>query len=229
MIVFLAFTAEKAKLNIIVGGLDASQRTLLLGYVLFTYIVSILVCIAIYSDLIGNEESFEFILLSTSRFKLLIGKFFATCILLLLLSIESFLAFIITLFSYNIQLPSLTLLFDGFLFAYLSALILPASICLLASTFALRFNFHSSIASYISIFTFFVIPFIIYFSFFQIGLFQLEMLDFSIHTYIQRILENHFLIVETGSNFQNILLIVTLSVVGYLLSIIFFISTPLNR
>ena len=229
MLLFLALTAEKAKLEILVGGLVAFQTTLTIGFVFFTYIVSILVCIVIFSDLIGNENAFEFLLLSTSRINLLFGKLASAYLLLLILVLESLLAFIIILITYNVPLPPLSLLLDGIIIAFLSTLIISTSISLFASTFTLRFNFHSSIASYISIFIFFVIPLIIYMSFFQIGLIQVELLNFSIHTYFQEIVVAHFISPATSLTSMDPLLVIGfISGISYILSFIFFLTTPIQ-
>lgn len=227
ILVFLAFSAESAKLEILAGGLEAFQITLILGYIFFTYIVSILICIVVFSDLVGNENAFEYLLISTRRSTLLIGKIFASYIILFILVIESFLGFIIVLFSYNVPIPPLKILIDGILITFLSAIVLPSSVCLFASTFALRFNYPSSIASYISIFFFFIIPFIIYFSYFQIGLIQLSMLELSIHTYYQEIIVNFFSNQISLVVINPYILIGSLSGICYLFSFLLFLSTPI--
>ena len=73
----------------------------------------------------------------------------------------------------------------------------------------------SSMANYLAIFIFFVIPFIIYFSSFDLGLFQVEILNYSIHTFVQSVIYSTITTSNSttaSSQFSNN--IVNLSIIG---------------
>lgn len=184
MLIFLAFTASNAVIILHLHSLEIFQTTLLLGYAFFVYIIAIVISIVIVSDIVGGETSLEFLVLSTNRINILLGKFAAVLIILLVSEIYSLLAFFLVLYAYNIDFPSLTMIITTFCTGYIVSLV-PVAISLFSSCLTLKLNLSSHTAAYITIFIFFVIPTIIYFSLFQVGLFQPEMLDLTIHQYIQ--------------------------------------------
>ena len=184
MLVFLAFTASNAVIILHLQSLDVLQNILLIGYAFFAYIIAIVVSIVIVSDIVGGETSLEFLVLSTKRINIFLGKFVAILIILFVSEIYALLAFFIVLFAYNIAFPSIPVLIITFATGYLVSLV-PVAVALFSSCLTLKLNLSSHTATYITIFIFFVVPSIIYFSLFEVGLFQPEMLDLTIHRYIQ--------------------------------------------
>ena len=184
MSVFLAFTASTATIELSLTSLKSYHTTILVGYSFFSYLVAILVSIVVVSDIIGNETAFEFLVLAARRSHLLIGKMLAIQLLIIVSELYSGLAFLAVLFAYGVEFPP----FERMLLALVTSWLvssIPAAVALFSSSLTLRLNLSSHTATYLTIFVFFVIPSIIYFSLFHIGLFHIGMLDLTIHRPIQ--------------------------------------------
>ena len=224
IIIFLSLSAEKARLEyLVIGNIEIIQNALLVAYIFYSYVLAIFFTIMIYSDILSNERAYEFLLVSASRATILIGKIIISIILNLILLIETLLAFYLTLLSYNFPFPSILQMEKAFFTSLFINTFLVIPIVLFSNTFVIKIgNINSSMANYLSIFVFFVIPFIIYFSLFELSLFRSEMVNYSIHTIVENLIQA---VIYPSSNsslikqLQNIFLI---GIVGYGVSIVLF-------
>ena len=225
LILFLSISAEKARIEYLaIGSIEPIQKSLLIGYVFYSYVLAIFFIIMLYSDILSNDKSYEFLLVSTTRLNILLGKILLSFILVKLLLIETLISFLLTMISYSIPFPSIELLVEAFLLTLLICVLLVIPVILFSNTVVIKLgNVSSSMANYLAIFIFFVIPFIVYFSLFQLSLFQSQMLDFSIHTLVYSLSYSVFLpqqSIQTNSLVNDFSVLVGLGIIGYLSSII---------
>ena len=171
----------------------------------------------------------EFLILSTNRMTLLFGKTISILLILLISQFYSMLAFLSIFITYDIPIPSIEKLINAMLVGFLIGLV-PFSFSLFSNCLTLRLNTSSHTAAYITIFIFFVIPSIIYFSLFQIGVFQEGMLDYSIHTYTQAIISylvNPNSIITTSFFNESVSRLGIISLSLLLASVLLFQTTPI--
>ena len=133
--------------------------------------------------------------------------------------------------SYSIPFPSIELLVEAFLLTLLICVLLVIPAILFSNTVVIKLgNVSSSMANYLAMMIFFVIPFIVYFSLFQLSLFQSQMLDFSIHTLVYSLSYSVFLpqqSIQTNSLVNDFSVLVGLGIIGYLSSIILFVKSSI--
>ena len=232
LILFLSISAEKARIEYLtIGNIEPIQKSLLIGYVFYSYILTIFFTIMLYSDILSNEKSYEFLLVSTTRLNILLGKILLSFILVTLLLTETLISFLLTMISYSIPFPSIDLLVEAFMLTLLICVLLVIPVILFSNTVVIKLgNVSSSMANYLAIFIFFVIPFIVYFSLFQLSLFQSQMLDFSIHTLVYSLSYAVFLpqqSIQTNSLVNEFSVLVGLGVIGYLSSMILFVKSSI--
>jgi ABC-type transport system involved in multi-copper enzyme maturation permease subunit len=226
LIIALSLSAEKSRIEYLaIGRIDLIQLALLIGFIFYSYILLIFFSIIVLSDFVSNERSYEFLLINVSRTSLLVGKIITTLLLNISLLGITTISFLITLYSYNIPIPSFESLTKVFyiLIFLITSVIIP--IILLSNVIVIKLNLSSSMANYLAMFVFYVIPFIIYFAFFELTLFQTRMLDFSIHTIVQHI--TYFVIVTNSGisqdQFNNAVgFLVLISSICYIGSLILF-------
>ena len=227
LILFLSISAEKSRLDFLaVGRIDLIQNALLVAYIFYSYILAIFFTIIVYSDVVSNEKAYEFLLVSTSRTTILLGKIILSMILNVVLLLETMVSFLLTLYSFNITFPSIDQLTKAFVTALFICWFLVIPIILFSNTLIIKIGgLTSSMANYLSIFIFFLIPFIIYFSFFELTLFQPIMLDYSIHTMVNTLIQSVMIPntpISASSRLQTIELMLTIGIAGYVSSIILF-------
>lgn len=233
IIIFLSITAEKYRLEFLVSGdMAIIQNALLVAYVFYSYIIMIFFTIMVYSDILTNEKSYEFLLVSTSRASILLGKVLTSIILNIILIFETMIAFILTLVSYKVFIPHLDLLALSFLISFTICVFLVIPVILISNTLIIKIGgLASSMANYLAIFIFFVIPFIIYFSLFELSLFQPAILNYSIHTFVQNFVYSFFItssIPKSQIEVQNsILSLILFGVAGYIVSFILFLKSSI--
>ena len=233
IIIMLTFTAQKYVINSLIYDLTSLKSTILSGFVFFSYIVIIFFCILLCNYLIVSENAYEWLCVTMSRKHILFAKLIVSFVLISILIVECIVSFILILYSYNIPLVLLEDITSSvFLLYFLSFFVLSLSV--LSNVIAIRVNV-PSLANYLVIFLFFVIPFIIYFSYFQLGLFDQQMLDFSLHTPVQNIVF-YFLVdtsmIEdlTGVEFQNsVVFILIVSIFSLISSFLLFSSSSLDK
>lgn len=231
--IFLAITAENFKINSLIVELEILQQNLIIGFIFYGYIVIIFFSIILFGNLIISENAYEFILVNLSRTKLLIGKLLASYILIMILILESNFSFILLLYSYNIPIPDISLFIKANLLLGAFSIFLTSIICF-SCTFVIRLNLAPSLANYLSVFLFFVIPFIIYFSYFELGLFDVRMLQYSIHTSIQHIIYYEILSASkidiTKQVFESsIFNLFAISIICYTSSLILFKTSSISN
>lgn len=228
LILFLSISAEKSRLEILVSGdLAGIQNSLLVAYIFYTYILTIFFTIMVFSDILTNEKAYEFLLVSTSRTTIIGSKVLTAIILNVILICETIFSFILTLYSYNIPLPSSNLIMRSVIVSLLVCVLLVIPIILFSNTLIIKIaGPFSSMANYLAIFIFFVIPFIIYFSLFELSLFQPVVLNYSIHTFVQSVIYSTILTSNsTADSVQfshNIVNLTIIGVLGYGISFILF-------
>ena len=228
LILFLSLSAEKSRLEyLVIGRLDLIQNALLIAYIFYTYILIIFFTIMVFSDILTNEKAYEFLLVSTSRTTILTSKILTAIILNTILVIETLFSFILTLFSYSFPLPSVSIIMRAVLVSLLICVFLVIPVILFSNALIIKIaGPFSSMANYLAIFLFFVIPFIIYFSLFELSLFQSEILNYSVHTFVQSIIYSAILTSSSSAdqiNFSNnILNLLLVGIAGYSISIVLF-------
>ena len=227
LIIFLSISAEKSRLEYLVTGrIDLIQNALLVAYIFYSYILVIFFTIMVYSDILSNEKTYEFLLVSASRTTLLIGKIIISIILNLILLIETTVSFFLTLYSYNVRFPPILQIEKAYILSTFFCVCLVIPVVLFSNTLIIKIgNINFLLANYLAIFVFFVIPFIIYFSLFELSLFRSEMLTYSIHTVVQNLIQSVMLPNSTTSSSQqqqNVEVLLGIGILGYSSSILLF-------
>ncbi len=227
LILFLSLSAERSRLEYLVTGkIDLVQNVLLVGYVFYSYILAIFFTIMIFSDILSNEKSYEFLLVSTSRTTILIGKVIITLFLNIVLLGETMISFLLTLLTYNVPFPPPMQLLKAFVLAIFICTFLVIPVILFSNTLIIKIgSVNSSMANYLAIFVFFVIPFIIYFSLDELQLFQSSMLNYSVHTIVRELTQSVLITnssVTTTVKIQDIELLTASGTIGYMISILLF-------
>lgn len=226
LILFLSLSAKSRLEYLVTGRIDLIQNVLLVGYVFYSYILAIFFTIMIFSDILSNEKSYEFLLVSTSRTTLLIGKVIITIILNIILLSETMASFLLTLYTYNVPFPPVEQIGKAFAIALFVCIFLVIPLILFSNTLIIKIgSINSSMANYLAIFVFFVIPFIIYFSLDELQLFQPIMLNYSIHTIVKELIQSILVTnatIRTNIQLQDIEFLTITGIVGYLVSIVLF-------
>lgn len=227
LILFLSISAEKSRIEFLVTGrIDLIQNTLLVGYVFYSYILAIFFTIMVFSDILSNEKSYEFLLVSASRTTILLGKICIVVFLNVVLLLETFISFLLTLFTYNVQFPPLIQMMKAFGTALFISVFLVIPVILFSNTAVIKLgNVNSSMANYLAIFIFFVIPFIIYFSLDELQLFQPSMLKYSVHTIVKELVQSVLVtntLITAKTQMRDIEIIAGTGIVGYIVSIVLF-------
>lgn len=228
LILFLSLSAEKSRLEYLVtGNMSIIQNALLIAYIFYTYILTIFFTIMVFSDILTNEKAYEFILVSASRTTILGSKVLTAIFLNVILILETLFSFVLTMISYNLPLPDSNIVMRAVIVSLLICVLLVIPIILFSNTLIIKIaGPFSSMANYLAIFIFFVIPFIIYFSLFELSLFQPEILNYSIHTFVQSIIYSTILTsnstVDSVQFSNNIVNLSAIGLAGYSISFILF-------
>lgn len=231
IIIFLAVTAQNFAVNRLIYDPNQVKNSLIIGYVFYSYITLIFFSILISGYLISSEHAYEFLLVHISRSNLLMSKIAILIILDALLIVESTLSFYLVLLSYNITIiPLEQIILATTILLFLSIFVL--SITILSNMFTIRFNLASSFANYLSIFIFFVIPFIIYFSYFDLGLVDQRILDLSLHKLVQDtvffiILDSKQITLATYG--ADVWFLIISSSLSYILSFLLFVTSSITN
>lgn len=163
-------------------------------YVTFAYIINILVSIVVIQELFLHESAIEILLSSTKRFELFAGKTVTAMIVLIVTSLFTWIACVLSFFTWDENLPISP---DQFTLAFLILImvsLVPLTVTILGNTMVMKFRSLSGLSSGIPIFIFFVIPFFIFSSIF-LGFATEEILEFS--TYFRVFfITNFFLMTE---------------------------------
>ena len=228
LIIFLSISADKAHLEFLAtANWVAIQNGLLINYIFYSYVLSIFFTIMVFSDIISNEKTYEFLLVSTSRPVILLGKIIITCFLNIILLLETMMSFLLTLMSYDVPFPPTDQILKAYFTSVFICFLLVIPLILFSHTFIIKLgNINSSMANYLAIFVFFVIPFIIYFSLDELQLFRPEMLNYSIHTIVKTLIKSVIIPeasnITTATQTQTIETIGSIGIVGYIASLILF-------
>jgi hypothetical protein len=195
-LLYVSFAGRTASIEIYLHqyGYQWLASHILQIYVTFAYIINILVSIVVIQELFLHESAIEILLSSTKRFELFAGKSATAMIMLIITSLFTWVACVISFFTWEENLP-VTL--DQFMLAFFILIIVslvPLTVTILGNTLVMKFRSLSGLSSGVPIFVFFVIPFFI-FSSVYLGFATEEILEFS--TYFRVFfITNFFLMTE---------------------------------
>ena len=219
---YLQFAIKEATTISDVEGTEL-KHTLLGILVYFSHFIATLIGILVISDIVAGERSLDMLLTSpTSRVTILGGKTLAA---FLIVSLSIFFCFLSSyaVFIAIADLPSIEWLGRAFVITII-LVAFPLTISLLFSVIALLSrDLTPSSASYVPLFLFFIIPFIVWTSVI-LRYFQSEMTDYTYLGWVDRILGFEFQMNQTTREQYELALylISSLTVICFLIAVLIF-------